>query len=839
MKKKIDKKDLVLSLVLAFSFIAFVLVVTHFKYYYGSTLDWESQHSTIPEYFRLLFYKTKDLFPDFAFNLGNGQNIYNFSYYGFLSPLTFISYLLPFVPMIDYVIISTVASVIASGVLFYFFLRKNRNGNHLTSFLSSLALLFATSLSFHSHRHIMFINYMPFLILGLFGVDKRLENKKGWLLGLSVFLMVMTSYYYSVSGIIGLVLYGIYKYIEITPKVTFKQFLKDGLRFIVPIVIGILSSAIITIPTFYVILTGRGETFNTITLKDLIIPNINIGYMMYDSYGMGLSAVVLPAIVYLLLEKREKRFLGITLLLMLLFPFVNYLLNATMYIDSKVLIPMLPLAVLAIYTFMDALFEKKVDLKKVLIPCFLATIIIYFQGDITKAYLLDLGILTVFILLNSKFNKKILLSIPFVLCPIVVAYSSSFCDEYVKYEPKHKTRESLSKTLKYITDSDDSFYRISNAKTILRDVNNLYGNIDYYTSTLYSSTYNMAYNKFYYDVINNPIQNRNRVITSATANVMYLMLSGNKYLIQNKKPYHGYELLDEIDGNKVYKNENVLPLIYAQNRVMSSKDFEALGYPYQSEALLKNVIVEGESSSLFTSSIYKTELNLSELLFDNVTVAKEDDHYLIDAKDKARATLVLPTSLEDKILFIRFKELESNSCRDDDSLIVINGVTNKLTCKEWKYHNQNYQFDYVIAEKDLKELKIEFSKGIHKIKDIEVYALDYDEIKDIKNAVDELTFDKDKTKGDIIAGKIDVQDDGYLVTSIPYDEGFTIKIDGKKVDAVEVNKGFVGAKISKGEHDVEIEYQSPYKDIASAVSIIGIISFFIMVIYEKRTCKNN
>ena len=40
----------------------------------------------------------------------------------------------------------------------------------------------ATPLLFHSHRHIMFINYMPFLILGLMGIDLYFDKKKSWLL---------------------------------------------------------------------------------------------------------------------------------------------------------------------------------------------------------------------------------------------------------------------------------------------------------------------------------------------------------------------------------------------------------------------------------------------------------------------------------------------------------------------------------------------------------------------------------------------------------------------------------------------------------------------------------
>ena len=54
-----------------------------------------------------------------------------------------------------------------------------------------------------------------------------------------------------------------------------------------------------------------------------------------------------------------------------------------------------------------------------------------------------------------------------------------------------------------------------------------------------------------------------------------------------------------------------------------------------------------------------------------------------------------------------------------------------------------------------------------------------------------------------ITSTINVDTDGYLVTSIPYDRGFTIKIDEKIVEKEIVNTAFLGAKIRKGNHKIE------------------------------------
>ena len=91
----------------------------------------------------------------------------------------------------------------------YKFLRKSYSP--LIAFIGTFIFLTAGFLIFHAHRHLMFINYIPFLILALFGIDNYFEKNKKGLLIISIFLMILTSYYFSVVGILSVSLYGIYK----------------------------------------------------------------------------------------------------------------------------------------------------------------------------------------------------------------------------------------------------------------------------------------------------------------------------------------------------------------------------------------------------------------------------------------------------------------------------------------------------------------------------------------------------------------------------------------------------------------------------------------------------
>ena len=90
--KKEKKKDFLAILFYIITYILIYTCITKNNYIFASKIDFSIQHYVIPEYFRNLFYQTKDIFPDFAPNLGSGQNIYYLSYYGLLNPIIIISY---------------------------------------------------------------------------------------------------------------------------------------------------------------------------------------------------------------------------------------------------------------------------------------------------------------------------------------------------------------------------------------------------------------------------------------------------------------------------------------------------------------------------------------------------------------------------------------------------------------------------------------------------------------------------------------------------------------------------------------------------------------------------
>lgn len=827
--QKLTKQDKINLLIINLLFLAIAIFITKGTCLYGSTTDWVSQHSIIPDYFRQLFLENHDLFPDFALNIGGGQNIYNLSYYGLLSPIILISYLLPFIKMSTFIMVSSIIVVIISNILLYKWL-KNKNYSSIICLISTIIFTCATCLTFHSHRHIMFINYMPFLILGLYGVDKKLNSDRGNLLTISVLLMILTSYYYSVCGIITLVLYGIYVYLKKNSIIKFKKFIIDGLNFLIPILIGIAISGILIIPTFLVILNNRLATTTSITISELLIPFPNLDYFMYDAYGIGLTSISILAIINFVVKKdKANRFLGIIFILLLLFPLVNYLLNATMYIDSKALIPLLPLLILIISELLKNILSKEINIK-VIIPIYMIIIIIgLLKNDLYYLCLIDMFLTILIIFIYYKTSKKLLFIIPTAIIAIASGLIGSLSDTLVDKEKYYQNKEEVSELVNYITNNDDSFYRISNQNISDQDYNLVY-NLNYYNSTIYSSTSNQLYSEFYFDIMNNNVSHRNRLITSSTKNLLFLLYTNNKYLISNNSLY-GYELLKASEyGRNIYVNNNTLPLGYARSNIMNINDFEQIPYPYNTEVLLNNIISSSETNSDFVSNIKKTKIDFDLLKYQELNAQEKDNYYLLEIEKETSIEIPLTKEQQNSILFISINILESD---DKDLLIYINDNLNKLTKEGWKYHNLNYTFNYTISS-DKNNLIVKFSPGTYKISLNDSYLLNPAYLENITNDIDVFEVNKEATKGDIISGNINVTKDGYFSLNIPYDKGFIIKVDNKEVDYEKINASFIGFPINKGMHDITIEYQAPGKKIGLLLSAFGIVSLIIMNEIERK-----
>ena len=829
------RNDIINVLTLIIISLVIILILVNFTNFFGSKVDWLSQHIVFPDYLRKLFYDTGEIFPNFAFNLGGGQNIYNISYYGLFNPIILISYLLPFVSMITYIQFSMIICLIVSIALMYYFLRRRFDSK--ICFVSTLLFLTAGCLIFHFHRHIMFVDYMPFLLMALIGVDKYFDKKKISLLVISIVLMILTSYYFSVVGLLTVLLYGIFRYIENKrdEKITVKDFFKEGFKFIFIMLIPVLISAVLLLPTAVALFGGRTATNKNISLLSLFIPNFDISNTLYSTYSLGVSAIFIIALIYgIVTKKKEVRVISIIFSILLIFPIFDYIFNGGMYLNGKAFIPLLPLAILLMGYFLKNVFDNKKKLKiSIVISLLIAVInlIIYFYKDesLCLLFFVDMLILIILLLVSYKVKKKMIIYVYLGIISIILVIPTNFSEIFVTNEFYDSLNyEETSDKVKHVLDNDNSFYRMSDQSVKLDKSNYIY-DIDYYTGSIYSSLSNSYYKDFYNNLINNEFIYRSYGMLTGNNNILYNFYMGNKYLLNSSNNMLGYEKID--DG--IYRNEDVLPVGYSTSKIMSLDEYNSLSYFEKLDAYLNYAIVDENYSDSYVKKIKDYVLDYDVLESKNLKIEEDNGEYSIKASKDNKLVVKLNNIVDSDIVLLRFKMLYNNKCSEDDSYITINGVSNKLSCRRWKYHNNNYDFEYSLNSDTL---EITFSEGKFRLTDFDMALYDYNDLVSINDEISPFVIDRDKTKGDIIEGNINVKEDGYFKLSIPYDKGFEIYVDGVKTDYEVVNKSFIGFKINEGSHNIRIVYIASFFKEGLVISCVGLVMFVgtEFVYYRKR-----
>lgn len=815
---------------------------------FGSKVDWISQHSVLPDYFRQQFYNTGQLFPEFAANIGGGQNIYNFAYYGLYSPVVLISYFLPFVKMSDYMMAAGVISLLAAVLLFYKWLLRRGITSRL-SFLTALLFLLSGPMIYHSYNQIMFVNYMPFLCLAFLGVDRYFEKQKAGLYTISVFLMILTSFYFSIGGMFALVLYVIYRYTEGKEKlgenIKILGFVSDGFRFLLPMLTAVLMSAVLLVPTAMALAGGREGGHKT-ALSALLIPEIPIFRVVYTPYGIGLTTLAITVLITgLTYRKLYEKFLHIACIVILAVPLFAYLLNGGLYIRDKVMIPFLPFLCYLIATYLEKQKRREISFWAGALP-FLLTIVLVYMGREQGKYSEYLGwvlvdalvMLVCYLIFYWKKFDWVLIVVPIgflALYGVVLHKSADKMIEPAFYE--EVTNKQIRTEIEELTEKENGFYRMEQSGTTSENAANLnrIWNMQQYVSSIYSSSYNAAYQKFRTEtfLVEQPF--RNVLMQSVTENPIYQKLMGVKYIL-SKQEITGYQQEKKVGDVTVYKNEEVLPIAYVTNQMISEKAYEDLAFPYSQLAFLRFAVGKSVNDTVNPKEVLNSqakETGAEIPMEDAQAIEKVEDGYHIKSKEIQNVKLKISEEAQkEEILFVQF-ELK-NYKRSKDVSVWLAGVKNKLSAGSHIYYNGNTTFTYAVNLKaGQTEVNLGLGAGNYEIRNLRCYIGNTDEsLKTLCQS--EFRMDKAQTKGNRIVGSVDGVKDGYLITSIPYDEHFEVKIDGKDVKYEKVNTAFLGVKMPDGTHEVEIVYHAPGLKMGKVLSVTGLLLLAGMMLWNKK-----
>ena len=89
----------------------------------------------------------------------------------------------------------------------------------------------------------------------------------------------------------------------------------------------------------------------------------------------------------------------------------------------------------------------------------------------------------------------------------------------------------------------------------------------------------------------------------------------------------------------------------------------------------------------------------------------------------------------------------------------------------------------------------------------------------------------------MISGTFNAETDEILYTSIPYDDGWKVYIDGKKINSdniIKISDALIGVIVPEGEHTVTFSYKLPYLQGSIMISCIFTIILLLLYIFKER-----
>lgn len=353
--------------------------------------------------------------------------------------------------------------------------------------------------------------------------------------------------------------------------------------------------------------------------------------------------------------------------------------------------------------------------------------------------------------------------------------------------------------------SDNQFYRIDKQYDSVFLCDSIYQNYSGTPFYIGGIGYKEHIAKFYNTVgIAKTVNNDRRFLQSSVHNDVNTLLS-TKYIL-SKKPIicnYGYTYLGEKDGIFVYQNEKALPAMFTYSKYLTEEDLAQLSYAEREDVLLKACVYENADNTidhLDINSISHIDLSEYEITVNSSSGCYEDgslyrNFYAIDPLENGHVLVIQVETINkgsESYGFLNF----SASGTDTYNCIPLDAGENSYTFEINEESTQGIMLSY---------FKSDVIKDIHFYSvPSDIYYKDYNmNIEQIQNQNIEISYVKDKE----FIGTLETSEDTILYTSIPYDEGWKMYIDGISREYDRVNIGFIGTMLDKGKHNIRLVYE--------------------------------
>lgn len=844
-------------------------------------LDLNGQYVSYYEMLRDAVWGDHSLIYSWSRNL-SGETMGMFGYY-LASPFMWIIVLLPRTMMLGAIELMQLLKIGCCALAFAYYLKKSKNASGYMQVIFSVSYALMTYIVVELMNP-MWIDGMIWLPLIILGIERLVDEGKMLLLTVSLSIMFISHFY--IGYMLGFfsALYFIFYIFSRPNKAVAPHFVKNGFKFAASAVTAVLTAAVVLLPVYFSLKLGKLDfsnpdftptnQFDVFELLTKLFPN---SYDTVRPEGLPMIACGTPAILlvplFFLNEKIKVKEKVSYALLTLTVIGSMYISTADIAWHGFQVPNWLPYRYSFTISFLLLIMAyralENVDgfsYKELCVTAFAWVVMLAFLNnqEHEEFYLFEtvwvsvlmITIFTTLIFLLKKHKSlamKIVLAVMICVeifensmytvwsidCDVVYSTYTSYQDYFI--DGRH--------VVDMVEEQDDSLYRME--KTFHRTVNDPMGmgfkGISHSSSTMNTPVLKMLKSLGFGMQGHYTKYTGATVLTDSLLGIKYLMHKPNEatpavdqkeinrqnYENQLKLPYEGYEkILSEEDTDSeisVYKNKYAMSVGFMADKdildvVLDSKS------PFENqEKLLKGLTGDGTTKVYTRLYSYYTDTT-------NCSTATTGDH------------IMYTTTVPDKDSYVEF----TITVPDGNPLYAFFPTIYQRKCNIWLkadgWDITNYAFlDYFFTGDFYSILDLGTYEPEQKLKmrmtlanqeaifsDVLFYQLDMNAFEEVITELKKGEWNIDTHTDTYLSGKVNAEKDGILFTTIPYEPGWTITVDGTEVEPVKLIDSLIGIELSAGEHTVTMKFRPSYLTISIILSLIGLSLIGIIFILEYK-----
>lgn len=782
----------------------------------------------------------------YTFDVGLGNNFLSLWSYYLSSPFNLIIILCAKsqLPMALNIIIS-IKIVLASLCFAYFLMHAGRKPVKNPGIIVFSLFYAFSSYVVGYYWNLMWLDCIFIFPIIILGMEKMFTKKDSRMYILALLYSFICNYYISFMICAFLVLWFFTFSFRSLKELFFK-----GVRFAASSLIAAALGAVVLLPAYKGIMTTASAKFSLPewefygSFADTLRSHLFCSEVMTNQVGdggtnlfCGVFTILLAFMFFFIKDiSSGKKIKYLLLLALLVVSFNNQLLNYIWHgFHNQYGIPnrfaFLYIFVLLLMAYEVYLKRKRLRLSMVVaayIASMLFVINCYYNAEVTyddKIYVVTACLLTLYLVLFALYTelprkKQIALALLTIVAVFEMAVNGIFAFKQVgSSEPEYYygDTETLLALKDRVEEDTSTFYRSDILAPLFVDEATWYNlrSVGIFGSTVRGELVDIMGDLGFYTGANEYLYYGATPVTNALFGVKYVYAREGDFVNLDMEHFAQEEHIS------AYRNPYILPIGYMVNEEILTFDTEDNG-PFTVQNELCGVLsgIEPIFTTIYSdmqTSVYGTNLD--------VTLKDDNNAEYSKANGSARADMIY-TIPYDMDLYV--------NCRGSNVrkiALLIDG--NEVAFD--RYQGQIFHVGKLKAGQ-LVDIQYVLNDGDNMSGTLYCYPMEFveDQFLSFYNVLANQGMELTKYSDTKIEGTISAQKAGVFMTSIPYDEGWTMYANGKKVETCRILEGFLGAELDEGDYTIKMVYRCPGLLEGAGITLFGILCFWMMCRVESR-----